>query len=97
MDDNRKIIEELKKEIGVLKERLNRIEGFLKVLPKDDDELLEEAKKIIMEHDRVSASLLQRRLSIGYARAARLLDLLEKKGIVGPGEGAKPRKVLLNK
>ena len=58
-----------------------------------EDPLLEEAKKVIFEAQKASASLLQRRLKIGYARAARILDLLEKKGIVGPAEGAKPRKV----
>jgi len=44
-----------------------------------------------------SASLLQRRLAVGYARAARLLDIMEEKGIVGPGDGAKPREVFLEK
>lgn len=43
---------------------------------------------------KASASYLQRRLRIGYARAARLLDLLEEQGIIGPGDGAKPREVL---
>ncbi|MEK9148135.1 MAG: DNA translocase FtsK, partial [Patescibacteria group bacterium] len=43
---------------------------------------------------KASASYLQRRLKIGYARAARLLDLLEERGIIGPGEGAKPREIL---
>lgn len=59
------------------------------------DELFEEAVRTICQYDRASASLLQRRLRIGYARAARLLDELESAGIVGPGEGAKPRDVLV--
>lgn len=59
------------------------------------DELFEEALKVVCQYDRASASLLQRRLSIGYARAARILDQLEEEGIVGPGEGAKPRDVLV--
>ncbi|MEK7519359.1 MAG: DNA translocase FtsK [Patescibacteria group bacterium] len=59
----------------------------------DSDPLFEDAKIIVVEAKKASASLLQRRLRIGYARAARLLDLLENKGIVGPGEGAKPREV----
>lgn len=59
------------------------------------DALFEEAVKIVCQYDRASASLLQRRLSIGYARAARILDQLEEAGIVGPGEGAKPRDVLV--
>lgn len=62
-----------------------------------DDELYEEAKKWVIESGKASASLLQRRLRIGYARAARLLDILEDKGVVGPGEGAKPREVYLSR
>jgi len=60
-----------------------------------EDELFEEAVRTVCQYDRASASLLQRRLRIGYARAARLLDQLEAQGIVGPGEGAKPREVLV--
>jgi len=59
------------------------------------DELFEEAVKIVSASDRASASLLQRKLSIGYARAARLLDELEAKGIVGAADGSKPRDVLI--
>lgn len=58
-----------------------------------EDELYEEAKEIVFEAKKASASLLQRRLRVGYARAARLLDILEARGIVGPGDGAKPREV----
>jgi S-DNA-T family DNA segregation ATPase FtsK/SpoIIIE len=57
------------------------------------DELYDEAVRVVKEAKKASASLLQRRLKVGYARAARLLDIMEEKGIVGPGEGAKPRKV----
>lgn len=59
------------------------------------DQLFEDALRLICQHDKASASLLQRRLSIGYARAARILDQLEAAGIIGPGEGAKPRDVLV--
>ncbi len=59
----------------------------------DDDELLSEAVGVVREAQKASASLLQRRLRVGYARAARLLDIMEDKGIIGPGEGAKPREV----
>ncbi len=59
------------------------------------DELFEEAVRTVCQYDRASASLLQRRLRIGYARAARLIDELEAANIVGPGEGAKPRDVLV--
>ncbi|EKD85445.1 MAG: DNA translocase ftsK [uncultured bacterium] len=61
----------------------------------EKDELFEEAVRTICQYDRASASLLQRRLKVGYARAARILDELEASGIVGPGEGSKPRDVLV--
>lgn len=61
----------------------------------DEDELYEEALKVIIEAKKASASYLQRRLKVGYARAARLLDILEEKGIIGPSDGAKPREVYL--
>ena len=61
-----------------------------------DDELYEEAKEVIIQAGKASASLLQRRLRIGYARAARLLDILEGQGVVGPADGAKPRKVFID-
>jgi S-DNA-T family DNA segregation ATPase FtsK/SpoIIIE len=61
----------------------------------DDDALYEDAKRVVIEAKKGSASLLQRRLRVGYARAARLLDILESKGVIGPGEGAKPREVYL--
>ncbi len=59
----------------------------------DSDELYNDAVRVVREAKKASASLLQRRLKVGYARAARLLDIMEEKGIVGPGEGAKPREV----
>lgn len=60
----------------------------------DDDELLPAAKKVIVDSQKASASLLQRRLRVGYARAARLLDILEEQGFIGPADGAKPREIL---
>jgi S-DNA-T family DNA segregation ATPase FtsK/SpoIIIE len=59
----------------------------------DEDDMLAEAERVVREAGKASASLLQRRLRVGYARAARLLDLLEDRGIIGPGDGAKPREV----
>ncbi|MEY4745064.1 MAG: hypothetical protein RL272_1009, partial [Candidatus Parcubacteria bacterium] len=61
-----------------------------------EDELLEEARDTVVRAGKASASYLQRRLKIGYARAARLLDLLEERGIIGPGDGAKPRQILVS-
>ncbi len=61
----------------------------------DDDELLSDARDVILQAQKASASLLQRRLRIGYARAARLLDLLEAQGFIGPGDGARPRELLV--
>lgn len=59
------------------------------------DELFHDAAKLVIEMGHASSSLLQRRLRVGYARAARLIDILEAKGIVGPFEGSKPREVLM--
>lgn len=61
----------------------------------EEDELFEEAIEVVKQAKKASASLLQRRLKIGYARAARLLDIMETKGIVGPVDGAKPREVYI--
>lgn len=67
-----------------------------KFLGEDElDELFDEAVKIVTQYDRASASLIQRRLSIGYARAARLLDQLESAGVVGSSDGSEPRNVLI--
>ncbi|MFH1207462.1 MAG: DNA translocase FtsK 4TM domain-containing protein [Patescibacteria group bacterium] len=62
-----------------------------------DDDLLEQAKDLVIKTGKASASLLQRRLRVGYARAARLLDLMEEGGIIGPGDGAKPREILVSR
>ncbi len=62
--------------------------------PGDDDELYEEAREIVREAGKASTSFLQRKLRIGYARAARLIDMLEENGVIGPGSGAKPREVI---
>ena len=62
-----------------------------------DDELYQEAVRVVCEMGRASTSTLQRRLRIGYGRAARLIDIMEKDGIVGPADGTKPREVLKKK
>lgn len=63
----------------------------------DEDELMPQAITIVVESGQASVSMLQRRLKLGYARAARLVDQMEERGIVGPFEGSKPRQVLITK
>ena len=65
-------------------------------MPSERDALFDEAKRLVIESGKASASYLQRRLRVGYARAARLLDELEIARVVGPADGAKPREVLKN-
>jgi len=60
----------------------------------DDDELYETAKDEVLKAGKASTSYIQRKLRVGYARAARLIDMLEERGIIGPGDGAKPREVI---
>ncbi|MEW5766648.1 MAG: DNA translocase FtsK [bacterium] len=62
----------------------------------EEDELFDRALRMVVETRQASVSMLQRRLKIGYNRAARLVDLLEEKGVVGPPDGSKPREVLIN-
>jgi len=62
-----------------------------------DNELYEEARHLVIEAGKASTSFLQRRLRLGYGRAARLMDVLEKRGVVGPADGAKSRDVLVGR
>ena len=95
--------EEIAKKLLELDKRLTFIEDHLTGFKRyrspgsldTPDPLLEDAITLVRQHDMASASLLQRRLAIGYARAARLLDQLTEKGIIGMADGAKPRKVLI--
>jgi len=61
-----------------------------------DDDMFEAAVEVVMQRGRASASDLQRRLRVGYSRAARLMDMLEERGVIGPPDGARPREVLIN-
>ena len=63
----------------------------------DGDEMLPAAVDVILETGQASVSMLQRRLKLGYARAARIVDEMEEKGIVGPFQGSKPRTILVTK
>ena len=65
-------------------------------LSDEDEELLEKCIEIMRQERKASTSLFQRRLRLGYTRAARVLDILESRGYVGPGEGAKPREILVD-
>ena len=61
----------------------------------DEDPLLEKAIEVVTQAQTASVSLLQRRLRVGYTRAGRLIDMLERRGIISPYEGSKPRRVLV--
>lgn len=93
----------IKKEQGELEEDELKLEIEQKIEKRREeifysgyDPLFEKAKKIVIQYKKGSASLLQRKLRIGYARAARLIDLLEKEGIVGPPDGSKAREVYID-
>ncbi len=72
-------------------------EGDTNEVEDEDDDLYQNAIRVVCDAGRASTSTLQRRLRIGYGRAARLIDLMEKDGIVGPPDGTKPREVLKNR
>lgn len=69
--------------------------GGVSMNPEDSDDLMEEAIRIIIESGKASTSFLQRRMKIGYSRAARIIDLMEQMGIIGGQDGAKPREILV--
>ena len=71
------------------------IEGKREGVDDEVDEMYEQAARLVVQTGQASISHLQRRLKLGYARAARLVDMMERDGIVGPGEGAKPREILV--
>lgn len=91
----------MKNDIAVLKTKVEKLEKRVEALEKaikpeaiPDDVLLLQAEALVKQFEYASASLLQRRLSIGYARAVRLLDQLTEKGVIEHADGAKPRKVV---
>jgi S-DNA-T family DNA segregation ATPase FtsK/SpoIIIE len=61
-----------------------------------DDAMYKDALRVVVDSGKASASLLQRRLRVGYARAARLIETMEDQGIIGPADGARPREVLIS-
>ncbi|MCR4435680.1 MAG: DNA translocase FtsK [Clostridiales bacterium] len=78
-------------------EKIDKKTGQAPVEPKGDDELLTQAVDLVIELGQASTSLVQRKLKVGYSRAARILDQMEAWGIIGPPEGSKPRQVLITK
>ncbi|MBR4073567.1 MAG: DNA translocase FtsK, partial [Clostridia bacterium] len=88
-DDN--IMLEIERQAAVEKQKKT---GLPEDAP-DDDPMLDEAIRVVVENGMASTSLLQRKLKLGYARAARIVDEMEQRGVVGPYEGSKPRKVLI--
>jgi S-DNA-T family DNA segregation ATPase FtsK/SpoIIIE len=79
-----------------LQEKLQSAASSADEVTDEDEELVEKCLEIIRQEKRASTSLLQRRLRLGYTRAARIVDILEQRGILGPGEGAKPREILVD-
>jgi S-DNA-T family DNA segregation ATPase FtsK/SpoIIIE len=77
-------------------EKLEAASAPTEDVTEEDEELVEKCLEIIRQEKRASTSLLQRRLRLGYTRAARIVDILEQRGILGPGEGAKPREILVD-
>jgi S-DNA-T family DNA segregation ATPase FtsK/SpoIIIE len=88
-------IEEKEQEISGSTNVKGANEGELGASVEEEDSLLGQAIEIVMQYKAASASMLQRRLKIGYNRAANLVEIMEKKGIVGPQQGAKPRRVII--
>ncbi len=88
------IMEEISLSGGSISADKSIFESTLDDTEDDDDELYEDARQCVIEAGKASTSYLQRKLKLGYARAARLMDILEERGVVGPADGAKPREVL---
>lgn len=88
-DDN--IMVEIERQAAIEKQKKT---GLPEDAP-DEDPMLDEAIRVVVENGQASTSLLQRKLKLGYARAARIVDMMEERGVVGPYEGSKPRKVLI--
>ena len=82
--------------VSALKEKVEERPGGDLPDMDEDDELIEQAIEVIRQSKRASTSSVQRRLKIGYTRAARIMDILEEKGIVGPANGSDPREILID-
>ncbi len=88
----------LYEKIGALEQKIDLLESSGESessWEREDDVLFEEAKEAVIELGKASTSFLQRKLGVGYTRAAKLIDLLEEEGVIGPQDGMKPREVLM--
>lgn len=94
VDFLREEVEAPEYEEAILETKIGAGEGDPAEFFGSEDPLYDEAKELVTQAGKASASYLQRRLRVGYARAARLLDLMEARGVIGPGDGAKPREIL---
>ena len=79
-----------------IEDSINGNTGEDEEVSEEDEEIIEKCLEVIQVERRASTSLLQRRLRLGYTRAARMMDILEMRGIIGPGDGAKPREILVD-
>jgi len=103
-EEIKKVVDYLKKQDAGLTDQLdldetpgNNADALFSSLTNDDDvedDLYDDARIAVIEHGKASTSYLQRKLRVGYSRAARLIDLLEEKGVVGPQDGSRPREIL---
>ena len=98
-EESEKVVEYVKSQVEEVVYENDIVEKVSKEIIKesDDDEFLQEAINFVVESKQASSSMLQRKFKIGFNRAARLIDIMEERGIVGKSEGSKPRKVLITK
>ena len=98
VEDNRILKKQAKMEENILKYENHKIKSHsqnkLTIDTGDEDKLYQEAKDAVMQIGKASTSYLQRKLRIGYAHAARLMDILEERGVIGPADGERPREVI---
>ncbi len=91
------IKDQIEEEISYTEEIMENIDKCINLESSTEDDLIGEAIEFVVHSGQASASMLQRKFRIGYNRAARLIDEMEERGLIGPSEGSKPRKVLITK